>query len=292
MANEDIKWDDDITWDDAKPKETTQTLLAKGAAATAVAGAAGAVGIGISKGVEALKGGRDNVLKVINMKKGAGFAESIRASFVQAHSDKVATFGNQIDQLSAKYPTTSVSLQTVVDDLNNNWAELNPEVKSVIKKTPYLRDMVGAKPKMSPELPLAKSQEVINYMNTKVPKNIRFNNLEVIDTINNVRGSQLQAFPEMEGVRADYKTFIEPYNQVKSQFKFGKLLNAIKNKFGGAEGQVAVEKILPKNVIKRMGGYRAAAKAMEIPSSLPFVGKTLKTVGGMFGYAPMALQAF
>lgn len=244
------------------------------------------------KGVDTVGRGIANLDKVVNIKKGADFAQSIRASFIQAHSDKVATFGNQIEQLSGKYPTQMVSLQGMVDELNNTWGDLSPEARSAIKKTPYLKDMVNVKKPISTNIPLSKSQEIINYMNTKVPKTIRYNNLDVVETLNNIRGSQLEAFPEMEGVRAEYKKFIEPYNQVKSQFKFNKLLNAIKNNFGGSEGRKAVEKILPKDVVKKVGGYRTAAKIAELPQDIPLIGRTLKTIGGMFGYAPMAMAAF
>jgi len=269
---------------------------------TGAIGTAALAGLGLAKtgipqkvikGVDTVGRGIANLDKVTNIKKGANFAESIRASFVQAHSDRVATFGNQIEQLSSKYPNNPVSLQSAVEEINANWKELSPEVKTVFKKTPYLKNMVGDKIKIpNTSLSLNKSQEIINYMNTKIPKNIRYNNLEVVDTLNNIRGAQLEAVPEMEGVRAEYKKFIEPYNQVKSKFKFNSLLDSIKNKFGGAEGQVAVEKVMPKEVVKRMGSYKVAAKIAELPQDVPLIGRTLKTIGGMFGYAPMALQAF
>jgi hypothetical protein len=270
--------------------------------ATTAVGSVALAGLGLAKtgipqkivkGVDTVGRGIANLPKVTNMKKGADFAQSIRASFVQAHSDKVATFGNQIEQLSGKYPNNPVSLQNTVETINNNWSELTPEVKSVLKKTPYLKNMVGLKPKtLVTDLSLSKSQEIINYMNTKVPKNIRYNNLEVVDTLNGIRGAQLEGVPEMADVRADYKKFIEPYNQVKSKFKFNSLLDSIKNKFGGAEGQTAVEKVLPKDVVKKIGGYRTAAKIAELPQDVPLVGRTLKTIGGMFSYTPMAIHAF
>lgn len=245
------------------------------------------IGKGTMAGIE----GFGNLPKVLSTQKSADFANTIRESFIKVHSDKVAEFGGQIDNLIIQNPTRSVSLQNVVDDIKTNLNDLTPEVKSVIRKTPYLRDMIKTENPLSPNINLKQTQEIINYMNTKVPKNIRANNLDLIDAVNNIRGAQLDAFPEMEGVKASYKTFIEPYNQIKNYFKFNKILNAIKNKFGGAEGQVAAEKILPKEVIRKMRGYRRGAKLTELPGDIPIIGKTLRSLGGMMGIAPSVLQA-
>lgn len=287
----------------AVKNNTTATPGADNSAVGAAVGI-GAAGIGayglaktgipqaIGRGTASVGKGIVNLPTVVNTQKSDKFAKAIRSAFVQAHTDKVNKFGSQIDQLSVNNPTRTVSLQGVVDELNTNWGELTPEVKAVVKKTPYLNKMVGVKKPITTEIPLAKSQEIVNYMNTKVPKNIRYNNMDLIDTINSIRGSQLEAFPEMESVRAEYKAFIEPYNQVKSQFKFNKLLGSIKNKFGGAEGQAAVEQILPKETLKQIKGYRSGAKLAELPQDIPLIGRTLKTLGGMFGIAPQAMQAF
>lgn len=241
-------------------------------------------------GISKFGSGIANLPKVANYNKGNAFAKEIRQSFVQAHTNKVSEFGGMLDELAARNPTKKVSLQNVALEIDANWNDLPSEVKSVIKKTPYLRDMVGKGGKAT-DINLKQSQEIINYINTKIPKNIRANNLEVIDLVNNIKGSQLEAFPEMESVRAAYKKFIEPYNQVKGQFKFNKLLTAIKNKFGGAEGQAAVDKILPKEVLKKMSGYRGAAKLAELPQDIPLIGRTLKSLGGISAIAPMILQA-
>lgn len=266
------------------------------------AGAAllGGIGYGLYKsripqsaisGFSKFGAGIANLPKVANYNKGNAFANEIRQEFIKAHTNKVNEFGGMLDDLAAKNPTKMVSLQSVVEELDANWNELPSEVKSIVKKTPYLKDMVKAKSPKSSKITLKQSQEIINYINTKVPKNIRANNLDVVDTVNNIKGSQLEAFPEMENVREAYKKFIEPYNQVKGQFKFNKLLTAIKNKFGGAEGQAAVDKILPKEVLKKMSGYRGAAKIAELPQDIPLIGRTLKSLGGISAIAPMVLQA-
>jgi len=269
----------------------------------------GAVGLGglalgksgipqaISRGIGNVASGVTNLPKVVNVNKGADFAQQIRGAFVQAHTDTINQFGSQLTELANKNPTKTVSLVDVVDDIVNNWNDLTPSTKSAIKNTPTLNKLIKvekgiAKLSGNPsKVSLKATQDIINHLNTKVPANIRANNLDLLDTINNIKGSQLDAFPEMAKVRGEYAKFIEPYKQIKNYFKFNKLLDAIKNKFGGAEGQVAAEKILPKSVIKKMKGYRSAAKLAELPSDLPLVGRMFRSVGGALGVAPMVLQA-
>lgn len=246
----------------------------------------------IASGVGKLATGMGNLKKVTNYQEGSRFASNIREAFIQAHTDKVNEFAGTLEELAAKNPTQKVSLKNIADELRGNIDELSNETKSVLRKTPYLKNIIKAKNPSSSEISLKQSQEIINYLNTKVPKNIRANNLDLIDTINNIKGSQLEAFPEMEGARASYKQFIEPYNQVKQYFKFNRLLDAIKNKFGGAEGQAAIEKVLPKEVIKKMGGYRSAAKIAEIPQDIPLIGRAVKSIGGALSIAPQILNMF
>lgn len=259
-----------------------------GSAFGLVAGGAGAYGAYkagriAAKGAGFVAKAVKNMPKVLNVEKGADFAQQIRKAFVEAHTEQTNKFGAKIAELSVKKPNVNVSLESVVEDLKSNWNDLNNETKSVIKKTPVLRDMFSDKNPKLPKITLKQSQDVINYLNTKIPKNIRYNNLDVIELVNGIRGSQLADFPEMAGTRAEYSKFIKPYKNIKEYFKFNKLLDSIKNKFGGAEGQSAVEKVLPKDVIKKMGGYRAAAKLWQPVRSIS---------RGLLGIAPVLLDAY
>jgi hypothetical protein len=295
-----------ITYLDEPQAEEPQTSGGGVPGAAIGLGALGGAGYGLYKsgipqfvgrGVRNVAQGFGNLPKVVNPQKGTDFAQTIRKSFVDAHTEKVNAFGNSLDQLAINNPTRSVSLADSVRDIAENWDDFSSSTKSAIKNTPVLNkylklDKTG---KMTiignpGNIDLKSTQEIINHINTKVPANIKANNLDLIDTINNIKGAQLEAFPEMEQVRADYRKFIEPYKNVKQYFKFNKLLNAIKNRFGGAEGQVEVEKILPKEVIKKMTGYRSAAKLAEVPGDIPLVGRMFRSVGGALSVAPNILQ--
>jgi hypothetical protein len=244
---------------------------------------------GIGGGISKLSSGILNMPKVINHQKGTNFAEEIRSSFIKSHTDVVNKFGADIDKLSVKYPQAKVNLSELVSDLQTN-PDISKQTLNILKKVPKLKDILK-NPKYASNVSLRDAQDIVNHLQTKIPKNIRANNFDLLDTINTIKGQQLEAFPEMAGARAEYAKFIEPYKNVKQYFRFNKLLESVKNKFGGAEGQAAVEKIFPKEVIKKLGGYRAAAKLAEIPQDLPIVGRLFKSMGGALGVAPMALQA-
>ena len=138
---------------------------------------------------------------------------------------------------------------------------------------------------------LYKVFKLLNHLETKIPQNIKVNNLDVLDAINTVKGAQLGAFPEMAEIRTNYQTFIEPYKNIKSYFKFNRILNAIKNKFGGAEGEAAAESILPKEVVKKIKGYRAAANLAQMPGETPLIGRWIRNLGSMLVFYPMISQA-
>jgi len=241
--------------------------------------------------------GISDIPTVINKNKSSALAQDIRNSFIQAHSDKIKEFGGKIDELSNLNPNRTISIEDTISDIVKNWDELSSTTKSALKKTPildkFLKQVSEGKISGNPgKISLKDTQSIINHINTKIPANIRYNNLDLIDIQNNIRGSQLEAFPEMEGIRAEYRKFIEPYKQVKPYFKFNKLLNSIKNSFGGAEGKVAVESILPKNVLKKIDKFRSASNLVELPQDIPLVGRAFKSIGNALSLAPTALQVF
>ena len=225
-----------------------------------------------------------NLPKVLNVNKGTDFAEMVRNSFAEAHTEMVNKFGNEIKGQMVKFPNTKVNLSELLFDLQTN-PDISKQTLSILKSTPKL-DALMENPKLASSVSLKDAQSIVNHLQTRMPKDIKVNKFDLLDTINTIKGQQLEAFPELSKARSEYRAFIEPYKNVKNYFKFNKVLNAIKNKFGGAEGQVAVEKILPKEVLKKMKGYRSAAKLAELPGDVPFLGKFFRSVGGALSVYP------
>lgn len=197
------------------------------------------------------------------------FAERIRNQFFQVKQTAVNKFGQQLDELAQANPTRTISLRNTVDDIVTNLDDLPLEVKSTFRRTPKFNKMLD-NPELANEVSLKDTQDIINYVQTKIPSNIKSKHIDILDTLNDIRASQLDAFPEMAGVRADYTKIIEPFKQIKNQFKFNKLLKAIQTDFGGPEGINAVKQLLPKNVIKEMGGYKNIANSLKL---LKYIGQ-------------------
>jgi len=263
---------------------------------------AAATGAGVGAGIGVYKVGKAglevaaqtlrgilNLPKIVNVNKGSDFAKQVRTAYVQAHTEKVNKFGNQITELAKAQPNKVIDLSEFVKEITND-PDITSQTMSIFKKTPILGKILD-NPATATQVQLKDAQTIINHLGTKIPANIRANNLDLIDAVNTVKAAQLDAFPEMANVRAEYKAFIEPYKNVKPYFKFNKILNAIVNKFGGPEGQVAVEDILPKKILKQTKGYRAAKNLSEIPQNTPFVGEWFKNIGGMLSFYPMISQA-
>ena len=292
-------------WNQYEVKPTTQPLAQKvDEGMSSILG--GAVGLGaaagagygllktgipqnIGRAVNTVSKGISNMPKVFNIDKGTNFAQEIRAAYTQAHTNAVNKFGIELDTLARNNPKARVDLSEVIMNLKTD-PDVSSKTLSTLKKIPEL-NKIWDSPTASTKVPLKNTQNIINYIQTKVPREIKANNYDLMDTLNTIRGKQLDAFPELSNAKTEYAKFIEPYKNVKQYFKFNKILGAMKDKFGGAEGMKAVESILPKSATKKISGYRAAAKMAEIPGDIPLIGKFFKSMGGALGIAPMIGQA-
>lgn len=216
--------------------------------------------------------GLSNISKarVKDTRLGAEFAQSIRKRFYDFKTKAVESFGKELDAVASKNPKQVVNLDELSSRIQSEWDDLLPETQRVLKKVPIIKDLIGGAKNTNRSL--QDVQAAINYYNTKIPKNIRYSNLEALDYLNDLKAAQLDAFPSMAGIRDKYRQAIEPWKQVKSQFNFNKTLKAVENNFGGPEGVEAVKKIFPKEMVSEMGGYRKAAdqinKAMSSKSSI------------------------
>ena len=221
----------------------------------------------------------------LNSAKASQFAQSVRQAFVGVKKAAVDKFGSDIADLAAKNPDKTVSLGDVVKNISDNWTDMSNNAKSAFKSTPILRDFIpqadgtvppGASAEME-NVKLSDIQKIINHLNTHVPGNIKSNDLDLLNTLSDVKAAQLDAFPQMAKVRSDYSQIAQPYKNVQNYFKFNKVLGGIKSGFGGDEGQNAVNQLLPKDVLRRMSSYKSAANLTSgtkaaIPEALKLAG--------------------
>ncbi len=159
-------------------------------------------------------------------------SDKVRAAASASHTAAVDKFGGQIDALAKANPTKTTDLSQVVLDINTNLQNMTPEAQSVFRKVPVLNDLLKD-PSKSGTVSLEDTQKIINYINTKIPKSITYKNLDVLDAQNDIRAAQLDAFPEMGGVRQDYAQHANDYKLVRSALSPKSTPGAIATNFNG-----------------------------------------------------------
>lgn len=192
--------------------------------------------------------------------KSAEFANKIRTAFVNVKKDAVDKFGKGLEDLTLKNPNKKIDLfdnnniNSILDDKN-----LPLEIQSIFKRTPILRDILEKK--RSSQVTLKESQDIINYIQTKVPAQIKASHIDLPEFLSEMRIAQSNAFPkEMATLRSEYAKIAQPFKDVKSQMRFNQLLGAIDKNFGGAEGKQAIKELFKDNpsILREMGGYKKA----------------------------------
>ncbi len=237
----------------------------------------------IGKGVSYLQRGFRNVPIVQNTAKTTLLAEDINRSFHKVHTEKINEFGKDLDKWTVKYPNRAVDLSQFISELQTN-PEVSKDAIRIFQKTPILQDLM-LNPQSANNVPLKDAQEIINFINKKVPAQIRNNNFDILEGLNTIKGAQIEAFPEMGATREAYRKFIEPYKAVEPNFKFNRVISSITSEgapFGGAQGWEAVKKLLPEKVINQIRDYRAGSRIERMPRKTPWLGRYL-------GGAPMVL---
>lgn len=207
-------------------------------------------------------------LRNLSVDKEVKVSQDIRKEFYGVKDAAVKKFEGQLNDIALKNPGRKVDIGNFIDDLSNDIkvGDIDPTAKNALRRVPAIKKMLDGK--SGTELTVKQVQEIINDINTKIPVNIKKNHFEILDAVNNLKASQLEAFPEMAGVRADYQKVIEPFNNVKNQFKFNKIYKAIESGFQGGEGEYAVRQLLSPETIKKMGGIKEAQRLSSASGEL------------------------
>lgn len=266
----------------ALPPETSFTdLQARGKQAItgAILGAAAeGVVAGVTSGIKGIK----NIVK--QGKQEVALARHVRRSFLNVKRDAVEKFGSQLERLALENSDKTVSLSSIADDINSNIESYSPEFKNAVRKIPGVKFQEG-RFLFKDDVSVKEVQDMINHINTKIPTNIKANHLDILDLNYDLKAAQLDAFPEMAEIRKEYANVMQPYNQVKNQFKFNRTLTAIQNNFGGAEGKKAVQDLFADNpkLLQRMGGYKKAMTTLKAGKDLLWALVKLSAVGAGVG---------
>ena len=205
----------------------------------------------------------------------------LRDRFFKVKKDAVDTFGNTLDDLVAQQPNNTIDLRDEALELINNFDDLEPATKAVLRKVPRLNNVIKNSDKIDDlaNVTVKDAQEIANQINASKSKTG-----EVIDLVSDIKARQLDAFPEMSKVREEYAKIAGPFNNIKNQLKFNRLEKAVAGNFGGIEGRKAVEELLGPKTIKKLGGLKKAIIKIQdsskdiglIKKSKAFVGATAR----------------
>lgn len=239
--------------------------IAKGSALGATTGAVGGAAVGgILKGATSLADAARMLPTRLSDTKSVKFANEMRNAFLQAKENVVKKFGKGLDDLTNANPDKKIDLfnnnniQNILTDPN-----LPPEAKNIFSRTPILRDILSGN--RSPEITLKESQDIINYIQTKVPSNIKASHLDIPEMLSELRVAQSQSFKEMDKLRSEYAKIAQPFSQVKNKFKLDNLLQSIDKGFDGPVGREAVKELFKDNpkVLSKLGGYKNAGMIIK-----------------------------
>lgn len=197
--------------------------------------------------------------------KSAQFADKIRTAFVNVKKNAVEKFGKGLDELSSKNPNKKIDIyeNTAIGDILTD-PNLPSEAKVIFNKTPILKDIISGD--RASKVTLKEAQDIINYVQTKIPAQIKASHLDLPEFLSEMRIAQSNAFPkEMTTLRNEYAKIAQPFKDVKGQMRFNQLLGSIDRGFGGAEGKQAVKELFKDNpeILKEIGGYRKAGSLIK-----------------------------
>lgn len=196
--------------------------------------------------------------------KAVQFATKIRQAYTNTKTEAVKKFGGTLEKLSKDNPTKKIDLynNSTIQDIITD-PDLSVEAKNVFNKTPILRDIISGK---KTDVTVKEAQDIANYLQFKVPANIKSQHLDITDVINEVKSAQASAFPEeMASLRTEYARIAQPFKDLRSQMKLQNVLSSVDKNFGGAVQRSQLKDLFADNpeLLKEMGGYRNAGRLLK-----------------------------
>jgi hypothetical protein len=236
----------------------------------------------VNKSKKAFQGIVDDISTVTNKEKSAAFANNLRKKLFDAKHMAGKEFDQTVDILSNKNPDRVIdvfdSVELLKDDAGADKA-FNRIVKSAERKIKSggkltVLENVLTDSSKSKNLSLREAIELKNQVKSNFALSAKLNkgsmaeytvdDLPALDFLDEIRASQMDAFPEMAEQNAAYSEVLSDYRLVKNKFKRGSLISNVKNNFGDdPETLVAVDKLLDSDTIRSMKGYKNASRIIK-----------------------------
>lgn len=199
------------------------------------------------------------------------FIERMSGEFKSAERGLGQTFGKQLDDLSNANPERFVNAGEALANLQESMA-LSPHLKSLVNETdtPLIARYL-ANPNIAENVSLREMQNAINELTsqTTIRKlqglGVRPNDNPFMGVINDFKDAQLSAFPEMSGVRKEFRTGKEAAKTLRPKFQERSMSRALKTGFD--ENPVLkrdLERLLPKKVVGELYGATKAKRTIGL----------------------------
>lgn len=233
-------------------------------------------GLGVGVGIASAKNIRNSLNKA--GKGSADFLDKVQTAIFNRKRQVVDNFGDDLENLTRQNPTRTVSLRQAIDEANAI-AAFEPKLKSAIERSPAVKRLLD-NPDLANNVPLDETQNIINQLKSKLSSskktgfNVTSDDIPVFDFIDNIKGNQLDAFPEMAKVKQTYGEMMNKYNVIKNKIKVGSLKQNLLNDFKG-DDQVkrAFNGMLTDDILKEVKDYK------NTNNMLKMMGIGLKTAG-------------
>ena len=238
---------------------------ATSAALTAgIGGVAGGLVPLIRQGANAVKVSDD----VFSEKFTGTFKKLIRRGKTKAGRN----FSNQLDEFTKSNPDKTVNVQDELFEFIGNVGD-DVTFSNLSKRVPQLKRLVD-NPDLSTKLTLRDTQELINGINSKLPKrivtgdNVRFLDLDMVDFVNKLKLAQSRLNPQMAKIRGQFKTEITDFSNAKNLLKTDSLETAARTGFKGSETRQSLRRILGKKRFEQLEDFGKAKSAKELAKNV------------------------
>lgn len=245
------------------------------------------VGAGLGAGLMGAVASASKIRQSLNRagKGSADFLDKVQTAIFNRKRQVIDNFGSDLENLTKSNPARTVSLRKTIDEANA-MAALEPKLKSIIERSPAVKRLLD-NPNLADNVPLDETQNIINQLRAKLPNskktgfNVTSDDIPVFDFIDNIKGHQLDAFPEMGKVKQAYGEMMNKYNTIKTKIKVGSLKQNLLSDFKG-DDQVkrAFNGMLTEDILKEIKNYKNTNNLLKM-AGLGFKTAGLGTAGGV-----------
>jgi hypothetical protein len=197
-----------------------------------------------------------------------------KRSMFQSRGKMIDEYGKALEEATIKNPNAKINMKPVIEDLKTEDMAgiLDPKVKLALNSSPKLKKLWEnyGNPEVSENINAKEAQDMLNEISSRFPESklagksdYRSADMSLKNLKNEIRAAQIEAYPDMIPVRKEYGDFMQAYKGMKGEFLSKHFFDNIDKNFNNPIVRTYIDKVLPKEAINDLGGYRQAAKALR-----------------------------